>query len=78
MSHHANHGNEGSPGENAHSTSPKLPDAYWKRAHHDWRFWVGFFFMMLAIAIYVLSEDLSLVPHFRTRPPVARTGESSS
>ena len=78
MSKHDNHGNEGSPGENAHVRSPHPPDAYWRRAHQDWRFWVGLFFMLLAITIYVLSEDLSLVPRFRTQPPAARTGGSSA
>ncbi len=36
---------------------------YWKRAHHDWRFWVGLCFMFAAIAIYVLSDDLAFLPH---------------
>ena len=36
--------------------------AYWKRAHHDWRFWVALFFMLAAITIYVLSNDLSIFP----------------
>jgi hypothetical protein len=35
------------------------PDPYWKRAHRDWRVWIGLFFMLAAITIYVLSEDLS-------------------
>jgi hypothetical protein len=78
MSKHDNHGNEGSPGANAHVTSAHVPDRYWKRAHHDWRFWVGLFFMLLAITIYVLTEDLSFVPHFRTQSPSTRTGGSSS
>lgn len=32
------------------------PDPYWKRAHHDWRVWIGLFFMLAAITMYVLSE----------------------
>jgi hypothetical protein len=35
------------------------PDPYWKRAHHDWKVWVGLFFMLAAISIYVLSNNLS-------------------
>ena len=35
------------------------PDPYWKRAHHDWRFWAGLFFMFAAITIYVMSNNLS-------------------
>ena len=38
------------------------PDPYWKRAHRDWRVWVGLFFMFAAIAIYVLSNNLSFFP----------------
>lgn len=34
-----------------------------KRAHRDWRVWVGLFFMLAAITIYVLSEDLAFLPH---------------
>jgi hypothetical protein len=45
-----------------HSRSP-----YWKRAHHDWRFWVGLVLMLVAIAIYALSDDLALLP--RGQPP---------
>jgi hypothetical protein len=35
---------------------------YWKRAHHDWRFWVAMVITFAAIAMYVMSDDLSLVP----------------
>ena len=38
---------------------------YWKSAHHDWRVWVGLFFMLTAITIYVMSDDLSFLPHVR-------------
>jgi hypothetical protein len=43
-----------------HETHVHRP--YWKRAHRDWRFWVGFFFISVALAIYITSVDLSLVP----------------
>jgi hypothetical protein len=36
---------------------------YWRRAHHDWRFWVGLILMLAAITIYVLSENLAFLPH---------------
>jgi hypothetical protein len=38
------------------------PGPYWRRMHHDWRFWIGAVFMTAAIAIYVLSGDLAWVP----------------
>jgi hypothetical protein len=35
---------------------------YWRRAHRDWRFWVGVVFLSLALIVYVMTVDLSLVP----------------
>jgi hypothetical protein len=35
---------------------------YWRRAHRDWRFWVGVVFLSVAIFIYVSTIDLALVP----------------
>jgi hypothetical protein len=43
-------------GESRHSHG-QTP--YWKRAHHDWRFWFGLVAMLVAIGIYVGSNDLS-------------------
>ena len=31
---------------------------YWKRAHHDWKFWVVLVFMLAAMVIYVMTLDL--------------------
>lgn len=44
------------------------PDPYWKRAHHDWRFWVALVLMLGAMLIYLMTDDLSIVPHIRARP----------
>jgi hypothetical protein len=33
--------------------------------HRDWRFWIGAVIMFAAIAIYVLSGDLTWVPRGR-------------
>ena len=35
---------------------------YWQRAHRDWRFWVGVVCIFVALAIYISTVDLSLVP----------------
>jgi uncharacterized membrane protein len=35
--------------------------SYWKRAHHDWRFWIGLSLMLLAMATYIMIDNLSLV-----------------
>ena len=34
---------------------------YWKRAHHDWKFWFGLVITFAAIGMYVMSDDLALV-----------------
>ena len=34
---------------------------YWRRTHRDWRFWIGVCFIFAAIAVYVMSVDLSVV-----------------
>jgi hypothetical protein len=36
---------------------------YWKRAHHDWKFWLALLAMLLAMAVYLRTNDLSLRPH---------------
>ena len=35
---------------------------YWQRAHRDWRFWVGVVCISVAIYVYVMSNDLSMLP----------------
>lgn len=59
-SNYGHHGNEG-PDRGSDHPVERVP--YWKRAHLDWRMWVGLFFMFAAIAIYVLSDDLAFLPH---------------
>lgn len=49
-------------GTPARESTNHQPDPYWKRAHSDWRFWVGFVLMAVAITIYVLSNNLSFFP----------------
>jgi len=48
-------------GNSSNSGEPD-PGPYWRRMHRDWRFWVGAVFMVMAIAIYILSGDLAWVP----------------
>jgi hypothetical protein len=42
---------------------------YWKRAHTDWRLWIGVLLMFLAIIYYVMSIDLSTRPRLRPEQP---------
>jgi hypothetical protein len=52
---------------------PRDTTPYWKRAHRDWRLWVGLVFMFAAIAMYVMTVDLSLVPGSHRQQPVSNT-----
>jgi hypothetical protein len=45
--------------DNPDNTDPR---PYWKRAHHDWRFWIAMVLMVAAISTYVLTQDLRLRP----------------
>jgi hypothetical protein len=51
---------------------------YWKRAHHDWRFWVALGLMLAAMFIYLMTDDLSIVPHIRTHPALSGNAGSSA
>ncbi|WGJ13457.1 hypothetical protein QEV83_12195 [Methylocapsa sp. D3K7] len=37
----------------------------WRRLHHSRLFWVGLAMMLLAITIYVLSDDLAWRPRLK-------------
>ncbi len=55
--HHKHH----HPDTGPHEPHPrKIP--YWQRAHKDWKFWAGVVFIAAALAIYVVTLDLSTVP----------------
>ena len=60
---YGHHGNEGPAPESVRQDVDQEQRPYWKRAHHDWRVWVGLFFMFAAITIYVLSDNLAFLPH---------------
>jgi hypothetical protein len=52
-------------GESHHGRHEQNP--YWRRAHHDWRFWVALVAMLVAMAVYVGTNDLSMVPSGRQK-----------
>jgi hypothetical protein len=39
---------------------------YWRRAHHDWRFWVGLVSMLTAITFFIMTNNLSMLPRFHS------------
>jgi len=66
-----NRSRHGGPNGNINSG----PGPYWRRAHRDWRFWVGALLMATALVVYVMSEDLSSFP--RSRPQHPSSGYST-
>jgi hypothetical protein len=60
---YGHHGNEGPEPDSVRHPAVHDQRPYWKRAHHDWKVWVGLVFMFAAITIYVLSDNLAFLPH---------------
>ena len=46
---------------------------YWKRAHHDWRFWVGVVCMFVAITCYVFRDQAVFLPHSQPDKPPSQS-----
>jgi hypothetical protein len=64
MSKHHHHHPAPHEGVSQHGPVP-----YWKRAHTDWRFWIGVVLMFLAMIIYLSTLDLAWRPGHQPRPP---------
>jgi hypothetical protein len=47
------------------------PDPYWKRAHRDWRVWIGVVLMLAAMLIYLMTCDLSWRPRVHPQQPLS-------
>jgi hypothetical protein len=41
---------------------------YWKRAHRDWRVWVGVILMVTLMIVYLMTDDLAWGPHVQPQP----------
>jgi hypothetical protein len=46
------------------------PPPHWKRLHHSPFFWLAAFSIMVAMTIYVLTNNLSTVPGRTAQKPV--------
>jgi len=44
---------------------------YWKRAHRDWRLWIGVVLMLAAMFAYLMSDDLAWRPRLQPQRPVS-------
>jgi hypothetical protein len=67
------HKRHGSDRDNVHD----MQGPYWKRMHHDWRFWVALLLMIAAMVIYVVSEDFAWLPRNRLQQPRQTPAENS-
>lgn len=56
-------------GDHAAEHPPHGP--YWKRMHHSPFFWVAAVCIMVAMTIYVLTNNLSVTHGGNTQPPAA-------
>ncbi|RPI02904.1 MAG: hypothetical protein EHM64_13185 [Ignavibacteriae bacterium] len=63
--------------ETNNDTIQKSNRPYWKRMHHDWRFWAALLLMLIAMIIYVVSEDFAWLPRGRTQEPRQTPAENS-
>jgi hypothetical protein len=43
---------------------------YWKRAHHDWKFWLAVSLMLTSMLVYIVTLDLSLRPTEHDQPKI--------
>jgi hypothetical protein len=59
---------QGHPHTEIKSEHPRKP--YWQRFHHDFKFWIALVLMLIAMAVYLGTVDLSHVPNSPPRQPV--------
>lgn len=67
MKNHENHDQH--EGQQDRETS-QHHGPYWKRAHHDWKFWIAIILMLVAIGTYVGTIDLSFGSRSSKQQPI--------
>ena len=65
---HSHHQHRGSDSDGAHHGFHR---PYWKHAHHDWRLIVAVSLMLVAVFIYVMSDDLAWRPRNQSQRPIS-------
>ncbi len=53
-----------------HEQQQKGNEPYWKRAHHDWKFWVALSLMLTSMLIYIVTLDESVQPETKNSQQV--------
>lgn len=54
----------------AHGAEHPPHGPYWKRMHHSLFFWIAFVFLLAAMMVYVMTNNLSTVPGKKAATPV--------
>ena len=57
--HHGGHGHQ----------EPSNKGPWYTQVHRDWRFWTAVILMILAMVVYIVTQDESLMPGGRVAPP---------
>jgi hypothetical protein len=61
--------NYGHPGNEGGESKPSHTPPVWKRLHRSWLFWLGMVLVTVAITVYVMSDNLALLPRGPTHQP---------
>jgi hypothetical protein len=54
----------------AHAAEHPPHGPYWKRMHHSLFFWIAVVFILAAMTVYVMTDNLALRPGRKAREPV--------
>ena len=70
--------NEHKYNDHSHHEEPKSIDEkyripYWKRAHHDWRFWTVLLLMLVAMVFYVVTDNFGSLSRSQSGEPGSKT-----
>jgi hypothetical protein len=68
----SNYGNPGNEGAPSRGSVPHAYRPYWKRTPQNWYFLIGMVLVFAAIAVYVMTDNLALVP--RSQPHQTQPG----
>ena len=61
--------NYGHPGNEGGESKPSHTPPVWKRLHRSWLFWLSMVLVTVAITVYVMSDNLALLPRGPTQQP---------
>ena len=54
----------------AHGAEHPPHRPYWKRMHHSLFFWIAVVFILAAMVVFIMTNNLSVVPGQRAQDPV--------